>query len=287
MFLRSFISLTALCLLSFCQKKDTPAPAPLTGTVPVTPVLTYSFEETPVWADEFSEAGLPDAKRWGYDVGGSGWGNNELQFYTEKKAENARIEDGNLIIEARKETVGNRAYSSARLVNKGKGDFTYGRVEVRAKLPKGRGTWPAIWTLASQSSYGNNYWPDNGEIDIMEHVGFDPGRVHVNVHTKAFNHAIKTNKGSNTLVPDFSDKFHVYRLDWTPNEMNFFVDDKSIFRFVNSGKGWAEWPYDKPQHLLLNIAVGGNWGGQQGVDDSVFPQRMEVDYVRVYKLVTK
>lgn len=288
MLLRSFILFAGLCLLSFCQKKTDSAPTPVPPVnTPPTPPPTYSFAETPTWADEFDYEGLPDSKKWGYDVGGGGWGNNELEFYTDKKVENARAEGGKLIIEARKEPIGNRNYSSARLVTKGKGDFLYGRIEVRAKLPRGRGTWPAIWTLASQSSYGSNYWPDNGEIDIMEHVGFDPGRVHANVHTKAFNHAIKTNKGNQISVPDAMDAFHTYRVDWTPQEMTFFVDDKNYFTFQNSGAGWEQWPYDKPQHLLLNIAVGGNWGGQQGVDDSVFPQRMEVEFVRVYKLVIK
>lgn len=284
MLLRSLSLLSALILFAFCQKKEAYVSLPPLNS---TPTLTYSFDEKPVWADEFDYTGLPDPKRWGYDVGGGGWGNNELEYYTKDQLENARVENGNLIIEARKEDVGGRSYTSARLITKGKGDWTYGRIEVRAQLPRGRGTWPAIWTLASQTSYGANFWPDNGEIDIMEHVGFDPGRIHANVHTKAFNHAIKTNKGNNTLVPDAMDAFHTYRVDWTPTDMTFFVDDKSYFKFENTGAGWQEWPYDKAQHLLLNIAVGGNWGGQQGVDDSVFPQKMLVDYVRVYKLVTK
>ena len=283
MLLRSLTLLAALFLLAFCQKKKDYGPLPT-----FTPVsASYGFDEKPVWADEFDYSGLPDPKRWGYDVGGGGWGNNELQYYTKDRLENARVENGNLVIEARKEEYLGRNYTSARLVTKGKGDWTYGRIEVRAKLPRGRGTWPAAWTLASQTSYGTAFWPDNGEIDIMEHVGFDPGRVHANIHTKAFNHAIKTNKGANTLVPDAMDAFHTYRVDWTPTDMTFFVDDKSYFKFGNTGNGWQEWPYDKPQHLLLNIAVGGNWGGQQGVDDAIFPQKMLVDYVRVYKLVTK
>jgi len=283
MLLRSLTLLAALILLAFCQKKEDYGPLPT-----FTPVATsYGFDEKPVWADEFDYTGLPDPKRWGYDVGGGGWGNNELQYYTKDRPENARVENGNLVIEARKEEFGGRNYTSARLVTKGKGDWTYGRIEVRAKLPRGRGTWPAIWTLASQTSYGTAFWPDNGEIDIMEHVGFDPGTVHANIHTKAFNHSIGTNKGSSIKVPDAMDAFHTYRVDWTPTTMTFFVDDKSYFTFENTGNGWQQWPFDKAQHLLLNIAVGGNWGGQQGVDDSVFPQKMLVDYVRVYKLVAK
>jgi beta-glucanase (GH16 family) len=284
MLLRSLTLLSALILLAFCQKKEAYGPMP---TFPSVPAPTYGFDDKPVWADEFDYTGLPDPKRWGYDVGGTGWGNNELQYYTENRPENARVENGNLVIEARKEAFAGRNYTSARLVTKGKGDWTYGRIEVRAKLPRGRGTWPAIWTLASQTSYGTAFWPDNGEIDIMEHVGFDPGVIHANIHTKAFNHSIGTNKGSQLTVPDCMDAFHTYRVDWTPTNMTFFVDDKSYFTFGNSGNGWQEWPYDKAQHLLLNIAVGGNWGGQKGVDDSIFPQQLLVDYVRVYKLVTK
>lgn len=280
------ISLATLpVLLAFCQTQETPAPAPRPiGVPPLAPPVSYAFADKPVWADEFDYTGLPDPKRWTYDVGGHGWGNNELEFYTKDRLENARAEGGNLIIEARKESFENRQYTSARLVTKGRGDWTYGRYEIRAKLPKGRGTWPAIWMLASQSSYGTQFWPDNGEIDIMEHVGFDPGRIHANVHTKAFNHAIKTNKGNSQLVPDAQNAFHTYRVDWTPADMRFFIDDVEYFTFQNSGRGWAEWPYDKPFHLLLNIAVGGNWGGQQGVDDTIFPQQMLVDFVRVYPL---
>jgi beta-glucanase (GH16 family) len=276
-------SAAASVLLVFlaCRVPDGPG-----TTAPAAPA-DYTFTEKPIWQDEFEYTGRPDPSRWGYDLGGSGWGNNELQNYT-NNLENARVENGHLLIEARKEASGNRAYSSARLVSKGKGDFTYGRFEVRAKLPSGRGTWPAIWTLASQSTYGDRFWPDNGEIDIMEHVGFDQDRVHGNVHTKAFNHSIKTNKGNSIQVPGASTGFHVYGCEWTPDRVTILLDNKPYFTFrKEAGYGWAEWPFDKPFHLLLNIAVGGNWGGQKGVDDSIFPQKMEVDYVRVYGLVEK
>ncbi|WP_247231991.1 family 16 glycosylhydrolase [Telluribacter sp. SYSU D00476] len=251
------------------------------------PAKEYTFSSTPTWSDEFSYKGKPDPQKWSYDLGGHGWGNNELQNYTDR-LENARVEDGMLIIEARKEASANRQYSSARLVTKGKGDFKYGKFEVRAKLPTGRGTWPAIWTLASQSTYGDKFWPDNGEIDIMEHVGFDQNRVHGNIHTKAFNHSIKTNKGNNVMVEGASEDFHVYSCEWTPDRVTVLVDGKDYFTFRKEAQyGWQEWPFDQPFHLLLNIAVGGNWGGQKGVDETVYPQRMVVDYVRVYELVNK
>ncbi|MCE7058933.1 family 16 glycosylhydrolase [Dyadobacter sp. CY343] len=248
---------------------------------------SYSFAQTPSWQDEFDYAGKPDAAKWSYALGDHGWGNNELQNYTDEIG-NAKVENGHLIITAIKEKSGKAEYSSARLVSKGKGDFLYGKIEVKAKLPAGRGTWPAIWMLYSENNYGNKSWPDNGEIDIMEHVGFDQNRVHGNVHTKAFNHVIKTNKGNSTIVEKASEEFHLYACEWTPESVTILVDGKPYFTFPKeSGYKWAEWPFDKPFHLILNIAVGGNWGGQKGVDNSVFPQKMEIDYVRFYPLSEK
>jgi beta-glucanase (GH16 family) len=265
-------------------KTDTQEPAVVVPPVVYKPVV-YSFEKTPFWADEFDTDGLPNAKNWGYDVGGSGWGNNELQYYTKEEQKNARVEKGNLIIEALKEDYGSKSYTSARLVTKNKSDFLYGKFEIKAKLPKGRGTWPAIWMLATDQSYGSQYWPDNGEIDIMEHVGFDQNNIHTTIHTKDFNHGIGTQKSAMRNVPLVSEEFHIYRMEWTPAKIEFFIDDVINYSFPNTGSGWSAWPFDKKQHLLLNIAVGGNWGGQKGIDDSIFPQKMWIDYVRVYKMV--
>jgi len=153
-----------------------------------------------VWSDEFDTPGAPDPSRWSYDVGGGGWGNHELEFYTRDRRENARVEDGHLIIEARPERWEKRNYTSARLVTKGKGDWTHARIEVRARLPKGRGSWPAIWLLAT--TQGRLRWPDDGEVDIMEHVGFDPGIVHGSIHTRRYNHIIGTQKTATIAVPD-------------------------------------------------------------------------------------
>jgi beta-glucanase (GH16 family) len=241
-----------------------------------------------VWADEFDYTGLPDPQKWGYDVGGHGWGNKELQFYTGRRLENARVENGHLVIEARKESWQGSPYTSARLVTKGKGDWTYGRIEVRAKLPSGRGTWPAIWMLPTGWEYGS--WPDSGEIDIMEHVGFDPDVVHASVHTKSYNHKINTHKTAKLGVSNARTGFNVYAIEWTPDEIRAFINKQYYFTFknerlTNSSAGFGEWPFDKPFHLLLNLAVGGNWGGAQGVDETIWPQRMEVDYVRVYRSV--
>ncbi len=270
-----------------CKTSESLPPASVLPPALPAPLIDYTFSETPTWQDDFDYTGKPDPAKWSYDLGGSGWGNNELQNYT-NNLENAYVKDGILTIKAIKEPSNSRNYSSARLITKGKGDFLYGKMEIRAKLPTGVGTWPAIWMLASQSDYGTQYWPDNGELDIMEHVGFDQNVVHANVHTKAFNHSIGTNKGNRITVPTASSEFHVYACEWKPDLLIFLMDGKEYFRFQKDRTyGWAEWPFDKPQHLLLNLAVGGNWGGQKGVDNSIFPQSMEVDYVRVYKLVEK
>ena len=250
-----------------------------------------------VWSDEFDTAGLPDPAKWNYETG---WiRNNEQQFYTRERQENARVADGLLIIEARKEKFKNPTfntnatntargrrnrefadYTSASLTTRGKAGWTYGRMEVRAKLPSGRGTWPAIWTLGTNSQAG---WPACGEIDIMEFVGSDPGTVHANIHTRKYNHVQKTGKGSQIKIADASDAFHVYALEWTPDRLDFFVDDQKYFTFRNEGTGAEAWPYDHDQYLILNLAIGGSWGGAKGIEDSIFPQRFYIDYVRVYQ----
>lgn len=252
----------------------------ITGALSILLIALTGCRQSPptlVWSDEFNYTGLPDSSKWSYDTGGDGWGNNEMQFYTKRRVENARVENGNLIIEARKE---NRKYTSARLITKGKGDWKYGRIEVRAKIPKGLGTWPAIWMLASTSPLN---WPDDGEIDIMEHVGYDQGVIHGTIHCKKYNHVIGTQKTATTTVADCSDNFHVYAMEWTAEKVNIFIDSTGYFTFSNEHSGYDAWPFDNPMHLLLNIAVGGNWGGQKGVDDSIWPVKMEIDYVRVYQ----
>ena len=234
-----------------------------------------------VWADEFNYTGAPDASKWGYDVGGGGWGNGEAQYYTNDRRENARVENGNLVIEARRDWSG-AEYSSARLVSRGKGDWTYGRIEIRAKIPVGQGLWPAIWMLPTDQTYGG--WPRSGEIDIMESFalgGLKYDKVEANIHTQAYNHTIGTNKGAPiTGLSNIQDNFHTYRVTWTASTMVFDVDGREYFRFNNEG-GWEKWPYDKRFHLIMNIAVGGSLG--TWIDPNIFPKRMEVDYVRVYQ----
>ena len=233
-----------------------------------------------VWQDEFDYEGKPDANKWGYDTGGGGWGNNEAQFYT-NRLENAFVKDGHLTIKAIKENYEGKEYTSARLVTKNKGDWKYGRFEIKARLPGGRGTWPAIWMLPTDWEYGG--WPSSGEIDIMEHVGYDMNVVHGTVHTNAYNHLKGTQKGSNRTLGDVVNDFHVYAIEWTENQIDFFIDGDKYFTFFKNSDSYKEWPFDKRFHLILNIAVGGNWGGVEGIDENVFPVEMVVDYVRVYQ----
>lgn len=244
---------------------------------------TYAFSADPVWADEFDYEGLPDTDKWSYDTGGHGWGNNELQHYTEAREENVQVADGLLTITARKESYEESEYTSARIVSRGKGDFLYGRFEVRAKVPEGRGTWPAAWMLPTDWAYGD--WPASGEIDILEHVGYDPDVVHISVHTQNYHHSIGTQKTAFRKIENASTEFHTYRVDWTPQYIRGFVDDEQLFNFPNEGTGFEVWPFDKQFHWLLNLAVGGDWGGQQGIDEEAFPAQYHVDYVRVYELL--
>lgn len=239
-----------------------------------------------VWSDEFDYTSLPDSTHWTYDLGDGcpevcGWGNNELQYYTRGRAENARVENGHLIIEAHREAWHGKAYTSARLVTRTKGDWRYGKIAVRARLPKGRGVWPAIWMLPVEWKYGG--WPNSGEIDIMEHVGYEPDSVFGTVHTKAYNTMNGKQAVQAHFLPDAASRFHEYTIEWTPERMIFMIDNHVYHTFVNRGADFATWPFNQRFYLLLNLAVGGNWGGKMGVDDSIWPQRLEVDYVRVYQ----
>jgi beta-glucanase (GH16 family) len=245
-----------------------------------------SCEKKPVWSDEFEYEGAPDSTKWNFDLGDGcpnvcGWGNNEAQYYT-IDSKNVRVENGSLVIEARQDSLGGKAYTSTRIVTKQKGDWLYGRIEIRAKLPKGKGTWPAIWMLSTDWKYGG--WPASGEIDIMEHVGYDPGVIHGTIHTEKYNHIVQTQKEGKLTIADAMDQFHVYAIDWTKDKIDFFVDEQLYHTVVRDPKDdFTGWPFDQKFHLIMNIAVGGNWGGKEGIDDSIWPQKMEIDYVRVYQ----
>ena len=240
-----------------------------------------------VWSDEFDfpVSGSPDATKWNITVGDGcphicGWGNNELQYYTDK-SENVRVENGKLILQLHADSIGTRGFSSGKITSKGKGFWKYGKIEVKAKLPSTLGSWPAIWMMPEERRYGN--WPQCGEIDIMENVGYNPDSVLSTVHTGSYNHQLGTQKGGIIYLPDCDEEFHVYSLEWKEDLLKFFVDDTEIFTYDNEKKTSDEWPFDQPFHLILNIAFGGNWGGLKGVDASELPIQMEIDYVRVYQ----
>ncbi|MDQ8201766.1 family 16 glycosylhydrolase [Pelagicoccus sp. SDUM812003] len=233
-----------------------------------------------VWSDEFETEGLPNAQWWDWEEGYIR--NDEAQYYTRKRSENARIENGHLIIEARKGDLPGHDYSSASLTSRRSASWTYGRVEVRAKVPAGTGTWPAIWMLGD--NIGEVGWPACGEIDIMEYVGYLPGVIHGTVHTTAYNHAINTSRGDTVERDDLESAMRVYAVEWDESKIDFFVDDQKYFTFYNDERSDdATWPFHRPQHLKLNLAIGGTWGGQQGIDESIFPCQFLVDYVRVYQ----
>ena len=245
-------------------------------------VLAVPERYTLVWSDEFSGRGTPDPAKWSYDTGRNkvGWYNHELQYYSRDRAENAEQRNGRLVITARKETLdsaadwGGQRYTSARLLTRGKAEWTYGFFEVRAKLACGKGTWPAIWMLGSQGD-----WPAGGELDILEHIGHQPGRVFSTVHTAAGSGAAGV--GQARQLSDACSAFHNYQMHWTPQSIRFGIDGVAHFEYLNPGTGNARWPFDAPQFLILNIAIGGDLGGK--VDDNIFPVHMEVDHVRVYQ----
>ena len=241
-----------------------------------------------VWSDEFDKDGLPDDTKWSYDVGtacelpcGCGWGNHELQYYTEKRKENARVEDGHLIIEVHNEKFKDRDYTSARLVSKNKGDWKYGKIDIKAKVASGKGVWSAIWMLPTVNKYGG--WPSSGEIDIMENVGFDQDTIVGSAHTLNYYHLIGTHKNGKINVPKPDHDFHVYTLDWNEDQYTVAVDGQTYFTFVNERTDYKSWPFDQEFHLLLNIAYGGDWGGEQGISPELLPAKMTIDYVRVYQ----
>ncbi len=268
------------CLIALLLTGCATAPAPLPQAPPATLGVPAGY--VLVWSDEFSTNGLPDTAKWAYDTGMNkqGWHNRELQYYSGPRAENAEVRDGKLVITARKEQRpaaadwGGQGYTSSRMLTLGKAEWTYGYFEVRAKLPCGKGTWPAIWMLNSAV-----VWPAGGELDIAELVGREPTKVFSTVHTTSGSGA--NGSGAPTEVLDACSAFHTYQMHWTPQQARFGIDGKTHFIHQNAGTGKAQWPFDTPQFLILNIAVGGDFGG--AVDDSIFPVRMEVDYVRVYQ----
>ncbi|WP_343525883.1 glycoside hydrolase family 16 protein [Sphingomonas sp.] len=258
---------------------------------PTLGAINYGFDgpmapprKAPSFGDEFTRRIDPARWRWDVSRNRQGWPNHELQYYAGPDRPNARIEEGALVIEARHEALrdeddwGGQAYSSAKLVTQK--PLGYGFYEVRARLPCGRGMWPAIWLLPMDGSR----WPDGGEIDIMEMVGWDPNMIHATMHSALYNHVRKTQRGAQVPVAGACTAYHRYQLDWTPKAITIGVDGRAYMRVKNDQPGGAgAWPFTRPYSLILNLAVGGDWGGAKGIDDKALPQRMAVDYVRYWR----
>ena len=272
------LSLFFMCAFALtCGAQQSPAGGVASPSQVATPTAAPAAW-TLVFSDEFETPGAPDPAKWGYETGYIR--NQEAQYYT-SRLENARVENGTLVIEARKEPYQSFGYTSASINTLGRFEFLYGRVEVRAKIPTGNGTWPAIWMLGvNRKQVG---WPACGEIDIMENVGFDPNRISAAIHTTAYNHTKGTQKSAKIDVASPWEDFHVYAMEWFPDRIDVFIDGQKYFTFRNEGTGDPAWPFDKPQYLLINLAIGGSWGGQRGIDDARFPHRYLVDYVRIYQ----
>ena len=253
-------------------------------------ISTLSENWELLWSDEFNDEEL-DPTKWNKLNWKPGWVNNELQAYTDRDT-NIFLENGHLVLQGNIEPgypgtdyLGNNYvadYTSGRVNTDDKFSTTYGRFDIKAKLPAGKGSWPAIWMLGeSISSIG---WPQCGEIDIMEHVGYDQGLVHGSIHTQDYNHMYGTQKSGSKYVDDVTEAFHVYSLEWSPFYLRYLIDNEPFFFVYNDSNGdFGKWPFNDPHYLILNLAIGGDWGGVQGVSASAFPMKMYIDYVRVYK----
>jgi beta-glucanase (GH16 family) len=239
--------------------------------VSTTVSITLYVAPTSIWSDEFNTNGTPDATKWGYDLGAGGWGNNESQYYT-NRSDNVIVENGSLKIITKKENYQGSSYTSARLLTKGKFSFKYGKVEIRAKLPAGGGTWPALWML------GNNIdtagWPACGEIDIMEHVGNQLNKIFGTLHYTG--HSGGSADGSTTVISNATTEFHLYTLDWRADTIKFYVDNQLFKTFVNT----SSLPFNQNFFLIFNTAMGGNFGG--AIDPNFVSSTFEVDYIRVF-----
>lgn len=249
-----------------------------------------------IQSDEFEYTGSPDPSKWSFETWNPGQVNNELQHYAGNRIENSYVENGNLIIEARHDWHNGHEYSSARIHSNYKMTFKYGKIEFRAILPGGRGTWPALWlmpsdifhyatTCTAQTGWinGCDAWPASGELDVMEYVGYQPGTIHGSAHTKNANFNIGNNFTEQIPISNETTEFHTYALEWKEDRIEWFVDDVSYGVLNKTSDNWADWPFDQEFYPILNIAVGGDWGGVQGVDNSIFPVQMVVDYVRFYE----
>lgn len=233
--------------------------------------VTVTVAQSLVWSDEFNTTGSPDASKWGYDIGAGGWGNAELQYYT-NRTDNAIVSGGTLKIIAKTENFSGSPYTSARLLTKNKFSFKYGKVEISAKLPAGGGTWPATWMLGD--NFSTVGWPACGEIDIMEHLGNQLNKIYGTLHHPG--HSGANGDGSTITISNATTAFHKYTLEWSSTTIKFLVDDVAFYTFANT----ASLPFNQNFFLIFNIAMGGNFGGP--VDPAFVSATMEIDYVRVY-----
>jgi len=269
--------LAGILFLSACAGA-TPQPT-ATATTPPIPSPTYGWDSTGwklAWSDEFNGTTI-DPKNWIFDKGGNGWGNVEMEYYTDRP-ENARVENGMLVIEARQEKYEGLNYTSARLNTRGLQEFTYGRIEARMKLPSGQGIWPAFWMLGSNAS-----WPLGGEIDVMEYVGKTPDSVYQTIHGPGYSGAKGIGSHFALTADALKNDFHVFAIEWAPNEIHWFVDGQEVFKVTpDQIPTGTQWVYDHPFFIILNLAVGGSWPGFPD-STTVFPQQLQVDYVRVYQ----
>ena len=278
---RQTLGVAALVLVA-CGQPAAQAPAPVAPSPPAPTSAAVPSGYQLVWADEFDTPGQPNAARWVPDTvrNKDGWYNNEKQYYSAGRLENAEVRDGRLFITARRESLntaadwGGQAYTSARLITRGKADWTYGFFEIRARMPCGKGTWPALWALGSGGT-----WPADGELDILEHMGHTPWRVSSAVHTAAGSGGQAVSGQSR--LPDACQAFHDYQMHWTPQGVSFAVDGVVHWVYPKRASDAGGWPFDKPQFLILNLAIGGDLGGT--IDDTIFPVAMEVDHVRIYQ----
>ncbi|WP_413788828.1 family 16 glycosylhydrolase [Ascidiimonas meishanensis] len=234
-----------------------------------------------VLEDNFDTEGAPDSEIWGYDIGTgeNGWGNNELQYYTDR-TENVTVENGYLLITAREESFNGSPYTSARLLTKGKFEQQYGRFEARMRLPYGQGMWPAFWMLGDDNN-GTEIWPNIGEIDIMEYRGQNPSLILGSVHGPGYSAGEAISKGYTLQNDRFDTGFHVFGIEWGPNYINYYVDDV-LYNQITPEDVPGEWVFDRPFYIIINLAVGGSFVGSPN-DETEFPQTMLVDYVRVYQ----
>ncbi|GHU72074.1 hypothetical protein FACS189413_14630 [Bacteroidia bacterium] len=230
-----------------------------------------------LWQDEF-DGDTYDHTIWSPQIAGDGFGNHELQYYT-GNTNNIFTRDGNLVLKAIKENYNGHAYTSGKLWTQNFKNFTYGRVEARFKLPKGRGTWPAIWMMPKQNVYGG--WPNSGEIDIMEFVGYDANTIYGTVHREAGSGS--NGAGNNISFDGNANDYQIIRIDWEPGYIKWYLDDQLFYTYTNGYAGSAQWPFNQDFYVILNFAVGGDWGGAQGVDGTIWPQEFLIDYVRVYQ----